>query len=300
MNILRFNDDRIGVLKGQGHVVDISGLISQREYRGPQGTMEELIGSFPAYRPEIDRLLAREPGVPLSSVKLLAPLPRPSRVLAAFANYLDRPGQSAETLPNEFFHKAPELVGPEGVVELPDLPAVTVYHAEAELAFVIGKAAKKVAERDAMDHVFGYIPFFDISARGLSRRSQLIPKGQDTFAVAGPWITTRDEVADPHALTVKSWVAGQPRQDYSTGFMAHKIPDQIAWASRFIQLRPGDVLATGTFHVGLGPINVGDSLEIEISGLGRARFFVKGDSPRKEAAFQPGGRGQASNPMTKI
>ena len=130
MKILRFNDDQVGGRNGQDRVVDISGLISHRQYRGPQGTMEELIGSFPAYRPRIERRLGREPGVPLASLKLLAPLPRPSRVLAAFANYLDRPGQSAETLPNEFFHKAPKLVGPEGTIELPDLPAVAMMVSE--------------------------------------------------------------------------------------------------------------------------------------------------------------------------
>lgn len=81
--------------------------------------------------------------------------------------------------------------------------------------------------------------------------------------------------------------------------MAHKIPAQIAWASRFIQLRPGDVIATGTYHVGLGPVNVGDTLEIEISGLGRARFFCRGDSPHKATGFQPGQQGRQA-PITKV
>jgi 2-keto-4-pentenoate hydratase/2-oxohepta-3-ene-1,7-dioic acid hydratase in catechol pathway len=297
MQILRFNDDRVGVRIDV--VVDISELVSHRDIRGPSGVMDELIGNFASYRPGIDKALASEAGVPLANVKLLPPHPRPSRVLAAFVNYLDRPDRTVDSLPMEFFHKAPELVGPEGTILLPNIEAIVEFHAEAELAFVIGKHGKNVPAAQAMDHVFGYVPFFDVSARGMTRRSQFLPKGQDTFAPAGPWITTKDEVRDPHDLTVKSWVNGEPRQDYNTKHMAHKIPAQIAWVSRFIQLQPGDIIATGTYHVGLGPVNVGDTIEIEISGCGRARFFFKGDSPKKNRGFQPGQQGQQA-PLTKV
>jgi 2-keto-4-pentenoate hydratase/2-oxohepta-3-ene-1,7-dioic acid hydratase in catechol pathway len=232
--------------------------------------------------------MAEQSGVPLSSVKLLAPIPRPAKCLAAFVNYVDRPDRSPESLPNEYFYKAPELVGPEGTIELLDIPPVVVYQPEAELAFVIGKTAKNVPEKKALDYVFGYVPFFDVSARGLTRRTQFIPKGQDTHGPCGPWITTKDEIPDPHNLTVKSWVNGQPRQNYNTKYMAHKIPEQIAWLTKFIQLQPGDVIATGTYHEGLGPINDGDTLEIEIEKMGRAKFFVKGHGPRKDAEWMPG------------
>jgi 2-keto-4-pentenoate hydratase/2-oxohepta-3-ene-1,7-dioic acid hydratase in catechol pathway len=289
MKILRFDDDRIGVLKDGDKVVDVSDVISHRAERGPQRVMEVLIGEFSDYRGEIEKIVAAADGVPLDSVNLLAPEPRPSRCLAAFVNYLDRPDRSKDTLPNEFFHKAPELVGPGGTVELPDVEPIRVFHPEAELAYVIGKHAKNVAEKDAMDYVFGYVPFFDISARGLVRRSQLIPKGQDTFACAGPWITTADEVPDPHKLQVKSWVSGEARQDYSTEHMAHDIPDEIAWLSKFLQLQPGDIIATGTYHEGLGPVNSGDTIEIEIERLGRTSFNVGGDSPRKDFNWAVGG-----------
>jgi len=299
MQILRFNDDRVGVIKDSAMVVDISGLISHREIRGPQGVMDELIGRFDSYRAAIEKVMAAENGVPLASVKLLPPLPRPSRVLAAFVNYLDRPDRTPDTLPMEFFHKAPELVGPEGTILLPDIAPVVEFHAEAELAFVIGRHCKNVPASEAMERVFGYVPFFDVSARGMTRRSQLLPKGQDTFAPAGPFITTRDEIGNPDDLTVRSWANGEPRQDYNTKHMAHRIPAQIAWLTRFIQLQPGDVIATGTYHVGLGPVNVGDTLEIEIGGLGRARFFCKGDSPHKARGFQPGQQG-AQAPISKV
>lgn len=290
MKILRFDDERIGILKDGDLVADISDVISHRDIRGPQGVMEELIGNFESYKSRIEDMVAAAAGVPLAEVTLLAPVPRPSRCLAAFVNYLDTPERTIENLPNEFFHKAPELIGPGGTVVLPDMDQVAVFQAEAELAYVIGRHAKHVAEADAMDHVFGYLPFFDISARGMLRRSQFLPKGQDTFAPAGPWITTKDEIADPHDLRVRSWVNDEARQDYNTKTMAHQIPDQVAWLSRFVQLRPADVIATGTYHTGLGPVNPGDTIHIEIEGLGRASFAVAGDGPRKEPVWDAAAR----------
>lgn len=284
MKILRFDDDRIGVLKSKDRVIDISDLISHRDERGPQRVMEVFIEKFAFYRGEIDKMIARAPELPLADVKLLSPVPRPSKCLGAFVNYLDTPERKPANLPNEFFHKAPELLGPEGTIDLQNIPAVKEFNPEAELAFVIGKHAKNVSEADAMNYLFGYVPFFDVSARGLIRRTMLLPKGQDTFSPCGPWITTKDEIADPHLLQVRSWVNGKARQNYNTKYMANRIPSQISWLSRFIQLQPGDVIATGTYHEGLGPINSGDILEIEIEGLGRSRFFVKGDSPIKDTA----------------
>jgi 2-keto-4-pentenoate hydratase/2-oxohepta-3-ene-1,7-dioic acid hydratase in catechol pathway len=300
MKILRFDDDRIGVLKDGNRVVEVSSVIDYRVERGPQRVMEEIIGNFDKYRGEIERITAHESGVPLNSVRLLSPIPRPSKCLAAFVNYLDRPDRTSDSLPNEYFYKAPELVGPEGTVELLDIPPVVVHHAEAELAFVMGRLAKNVAEGDAMNYIFGYVPFFDISARGLNRRTQFVPKGQDTYSPCGPWITTKDEVPDPDNLVVKSWVNGQTRQNYNTKTMAHKIPDQIAWLTRFTQLQPGDVIATGTYHEGLGPVNPGDTLEIEIDGLGKARFFIKGQSPRKDAEWMPGKSRPPAGAITKV
>ena len=297
MKILRFNDQRIGILKDGDLVADISDIISHRDIRGPQGVMEELIGNFDGYKSRIEDMVAAAPGVPLAEVSLLAPVPRPSRCLAAFVNYLDSPERTAHNLPNEFFHKAPELVGPGGTVVLPDMDQVVVFQPEAELAYVIGRHAHHVAEADAMDHVFGYVPFFDISARGMVRRSQFLPKGQDSFAPAGPWITTKDEIADPHDLRVRSWVNDEPRQNYNTKHMAHDIPDQVAWLSRFVQLQPADVIATGTYHVGLGPVNPGDTIHIEIEGLGRTSFAVAGDGPAKTPVWNAAVRKAAAQKL---
>jgi 2-keto-4-pentenoate hydratase/2-oxohepta-3-ene-1,7-dioic acid hydratase in catechol pathway len=288
LKILRFNDDRIGVIKEENRVVDVSDTVSARKAKGPQRVMEEIIEGWRRYRRKFEKLAAEREGIALSEVTLLCPLPRPSKCLAAFVNYIDRPDRSPDTLPNEYFYKSPDLVGPGGAVELVDIPAAVVFQPEAELAFVIGKTAKNVSEAEAMDYVFGYVPFFDISTRGLARRTQFIPKGQDTHGCCGPWIITQDEISDPHNLVVKSWTNGEPRQNYNTQYMAHKIPDQIAWLTRFLRLNPGDVIATGTYHEGLRPINSGDTIEIEFENLGRAKFNVTGNSPRKDAEWLPG------------
>ncbi|MGE5305578.1 MAG: fumarylacetoacetate hydrolase family protein [Alphaproteobacteria bacterium] len=289
MKILRFNDDRIGVIKnGNNMVVDVSDTVSARKAKGPQRVMEEIIEGWRKYRRRFEKILAAQEGVPLSSVQLRCPLPRPSKCLAAFVNYIDRPDRSPDTLPNEYFYKSPDLVGPGEMVELRDIPAAVVYQPEAEFAFVIGKTAKDVPESKAMDYVFGYVPFFDISTRGLARRTQFIPKGQDTHGCCGPWVITKDEIPDPDNVVVKSWTNGEARQNYNTQYMAHKIPDQIAWLTRFLRLNPGDVIATGTYHEGLRPMNSGDTIEIEFENLGKAQFKVGGNSPRKDVDWLPG------------
>ncbi|MDA0799369.1 MAG: fumarylacetoacetate hydrolase family protein [Chloroflexi bacterium] len=289
MKILRFNDERVGVLVDGKGVVDVSEAISYREEKGPQRVMQQVIEEWDAtFRAQFESLAASGDGVPLESVTLLNPIPQPRKVLAAFANYLDTPERKPDDIPLEFFYKSPETVGPGGEVHLLDIAPVYVFQPEAEIAFVIGNHAKNVSIENAYDHIFGYCPFVDISARGMTRRTQFLPKGQDTFALVGPWITTRDEVGDPHTLNVKSWVNGGARQDYSTSAMARKIPEQLSWASRFLQLQGGDIITTGTYHVGLGPINDGDVFEIEIEKLGRTSWTIKSDGPRKDPEFRPG------------
>jgi 2-keto-4-pentenoate hydratase/2-oxohepta-3-ene-1,7-dioic acid hydratase in catechol pathway len=285
VKILRFDDDKIGVLKNDSRVVDVSAAIENRESKGPQRVMEEVITSFGRYRSDFERVAAREEGVPVESVRLLAPIPRPGKCLGAFLNYMDQPGRSPDSLPLEFFYKDPSLLGPGGTIELADIPQVTEYQTEAELAFVIGKAGRHIRAEDGMDHVFGFVPFFDISVRGITRYTRFLTKGQVTHGPCGPWITTKDEVPDPHDRRVRSWVNGVPAQDFTTGYMAHKIPAQVAWLSRFVQLDPGDVIATGTYHEGRKGLRDGDVLEIEIEGMGKARFIARGQwFPRPGAA----------------
>jgi 2-keto-4-pentenoate hydratase/2-oxohepta-3-ene-1,7-dioic acid hydratase in catechol pathway len=290
LKLLCFNDDRLGVLKDD-RVVDVSGTLPHRGILRLQTQVEDVIENYDSYRPKFEELMARESGIPVADVKLLPPIPRPRKVLAAFVNYQDRVG--AKDVPIEFFYKNPAgMVGPDGTVELLDEEMVGVYHFEAELAFVMGKRAKHVSEADAMDYVFGYTPFIDVSARpaeGFQRRTQFIGKGQDTFCPMGPYLVTKDEIPDPHDLQVRLSVNEGPRQDYNTSLMSHRIPELIAWLTRYVTLEPGDVLPTGTYHVGLGPVNGGDVVDFEVEKLGRMRLNVKGFGPPKNSDWNPGG-----------
>ena len=284
VKILRFDDDNIGILKNGDKVVDVSEVVSHRDLKGAQRAIEEVISNFDDCRDDIERIVGREEGVPLDSVQLLSPIPRPSKCLGAFLNYVDMPGRSLDNLPLEFFYMDPALLGPGGTIELVEIPEIIEFQPEAELAFVIGKVAKNVSVNEAMDYVFGYVPFFDISVRGITRYTRFLTKGQASHGPCGPWVTTKDEVPDPYKLNVKSWVNGELAQNYNTEYMAHKISAQVAWASRFVQLEPGDVIATGTYHVGRKPIKDGDHLEIEIEGMGKTGFHAKGFSPTRKAS----------------
>ena len=133
MKILRFNNDQIGILKDGTSVVDVSETIQHGTEKGAHRAMEEFIERFGSNQKEIEQAAAHGKAIPLNSVKLLAPIPRPSKCLAAFVNYLDRPGAQPGNVPIEFFYKSPELLGPEGTITIPDIPPVTVFHGLAHV-----------------------------------------------------------------------------------------------------------------------------------------------------------------------
>ena len=147
---------------------------------------------------------------------------------------------------------------------------------EGELAVVIGRAARDVPEGRALDHVYGYAVLDDVSARDRQREEPqwVRAKGGDTFAPIGPWVTTADEVPDPQALRIRTWVNGELRQDGTTADMVFGVAELIAWCSAAFTLEPGDVIATGTpAGVGAGRtppafLAPGDRVRIEIEGLG--------------------------------
>ena len=147
---------------------------------------------------------------------------------------------------------------------------------EAELAVIIGKGGSRIPENEAMDHVAGYSAFNDASVRDWQFHTRQIAPGKNFRGTAalGPWLVTRDEIADPDNLAVKARLNGETLQDSNTRYMMHKIPRFIAYASTILELQPGDVLATGT-PSGVGfsrkpPIYMkpGDSIEVELEGIG--------------------------------
>jgi 2-keto-4-pentenoate hydratase/2-oxohepta-3-ene-1,7-dioic acid hydratase in catechol pathway len=275
MKLMYFDDDRLGVLKGDA-VVDVSSVVQDIPHTAPHDLINGLIERIADYRPRLEEAAARGKAVPLAGVRIRPPLPRPGNIVCMAVNYMED-GTRTEPAPLNAFHKsANAVIGHGDTMVLPDVPA-TIFEGEAEIAVVIGKRAQNVKAADAMRHVFGYVNFIDGSARGLPPPGNVFyqMKSRDTFAPIGPCIVTADEIADPHRLQIRLWVNGTIKQDFNTDDMAHKIPRCIEWVSSIHTLEPGDVLATGTNHRGLSAFQDGDVVEMETEGLGRLRFNVR-------------------------
>lgn len=279
MKLVCFDDFRIGVLKGDA-VVDITSLVREAAQGDPRLLMNALIEKFDDYRKKIEGAIAGGKTIPLSSIRLRAPVPRPVNIDCMAVNYVEEMVPAPP--PINGFHKTPNaVIGHGDTMILPDAPA-TIFEGEAELGVVIGRRAANVGEADAMNYVFGYINFIDGSARELPPPGNTFyqTKSRETFAPTGPWLVTADEVPDPHKLNVKLWVNGTLKQDFTTADMANRIPRCIAWVSSIHHLDPGDIIATGTNHGGLNPFMDGDVVEIETQGLGRLKFNVRDDLKR--------------------
>lgn len=279
MKLALFDDFRPGVITADG-IVDISDAVADINGCGAQALMEALIANWEDYRPKLRAFVAGGDARPLESVRLRQPLPRPSKILCAAANYKE--GIEGNISDLEFFHKSPSaIIGDGEAMVLPDVD-LTIVHHELELGVVIGKTCSNVPIDEAMDYVFGYTIVQDGSARGRllnGKISFFTQKNWDTFAPIGPAITTADEIADPHDLQVRLWANGELRQDYNTSDMAHRIPTLIAEASTYNTLVPGDIIATGCNRQGLGPMQDGDEVVQQITGLGVLRTRVS--DPRK-------------------
>ena len=280
MKILYFDDFKLGVLKGDS-VVDVSAVVKDIPHTGPHDLINGLIERFDQYRTRLETAVAASKGVPLASVRIRAPLPKPYNLDCMAVNYMED-GTRTEPAPINAFHKSPNaVIGDKDTMVLPDAPA-TVFEGEAEMALVIGKRASNVKAADAMDYVFGYVNFIDGSARGLPPAGNTFyqMKSRETFAPLGPYIVTKDEIPKPQNLQIKLWNNGVLRQNFNTSDMAHKIPRCVEFVSSLHTLEPGDVLATGTNHRGLHSFMDGDKIELETEGLGRLHITVRDDLKR--------------------
>lgn len=280
MKLLFFDDWKLGVLKGDS-VVDVTSAAANVPHTGPHNLISGLIERFGEYKGRLEDAAAKGQGVPVSTVRIRPPLPKPTNIVAMAVNYMED-GTRSEPAPINAFHKSPlAVIGHGDTMVLPDVPA-TIFEGEAEMALVIGKRASNVRAADAMSYVFGYCNFIDGSARGLVPPGNTFyqMKSRDTFAPIGPYLVTADEIADPHRLDVKLWVNGEVKQAFNTDDMAHKIPRCIEWVTSIHPLEPGDILATGTNHRGLSGFQNGDAIELEVQGLGRLAFSVRDDLKR--------------------
>ena len=276
MKFAFFNDYQLGVITGD-QIVAIDEVSRQIEHSAPQQQINGIIAQFSDLKPEIEKAIEGKQGVPISGVRIRPPLPRPGKIICAAVNYLEfgtRPPSPLEA----FIKSSNSVIGDGDTVELPNIPA-TIFHHEAELAVVIGKLAKNVTAAQSMDYVFGYTNFMDVSARGFAplgpgRMSFFMIKSSDTFGPMGPCIVTKDEINDPHDLDVKLWNKGEIRHDFNTSDMSNKIPELIEYCSSITSLEPGDIISPGTNHQGIGAIQDGDQLLMEIKGLGQLNVNV--------------------------
>ena len=281
MRIAMFDDHRICVVGNDETVVDVTDLMRRYDPLGPEDLLPDLISHFDELRPELERMASGGGGKPLDSVRLRAPFVRPGKIICLMGNYREGTDRPLQIL--DLFFKSPEgISGPGDTVVLPPHQA-NIFHHEAEIAVVIGRETKNATDADAMDAVFGYVGFNDVSARGLGRSgiNSFLGKSFDTFAAFGPWIVTKDEIPDPQTLHITVDVNGERRQDYSTSDMERPVRELITYISSVTTLHPGDVICCGTNHQGLGSMQHGDEVVTTVSGIGSFAVRVRDDHERE-------------------
>lgn len=213
-----------------------------------------------------------------STLVLGPPVPRPGKIICVGLNYRAHSAEinmAAPAHPVLFSKFGNAIAGPGEPVRLP--AAAEQYDYEAELVVVIGRRARRVAAGEALDYVLGYCNGNDLSARDLQMRTSqwLLGKTLDGFLPIGPYLVTRDEVPDPQNLGIRLWLNGELRQSSNTRSMIFPVAELVAYASQYLTLEPGDIIATGTPEgviMGLPEkvwLKPGDRVTVAIDGLGR-------------------------------
>jgi 2-keto-4-pentenoate hydratase/2-oxohepta-3-ene-1,7-dioic acid hydratase in catechol pathway len=245
---------------------------------GLPGEMTALIAAWPTVEGEVRRRAAAGAGaLALDSVRLLAPIRRPGKIMAIGLNYADHIAESNLGTPEYqvWFSKAPTSAnGPYDPIQVPKVSQALDY--EAELVAVIGQGGRHIGKAGAPSAVFGYCCGNDATERAWQHRTPqwVVGKSFDSHAPFGPWITTADEVPDPHALDIRCLVNGEVRQASNTRHLVFDLWDQIDHLSQAMTLEPGDLIFTGTpggIGAAMKPMRFlkdGDRVRVEIEGLG--------------------------------
>jgi len=246
-----------------------AGVISGDKINGLGSDMISVIAS--------GKPVATGPSYNLGDVTLLAPIPRPPKLICVGLNYRDHAAETKMEIPKvpTIFNKFPNVViGPGASIVLPKVSERPDY--EAEFAFVIGRGGRHIPASRAMEHVFGYTIVNDVSARDyqMATSQWLMGKTFDTFAPMGPWIVTADEIADPHSLDIWLEIGGERLQSSNTRELIFKIPELIEFISKVVTFETGDVVITGT-PAGVGfarkpprYLKAGDQVSITVEGIG--------------------------------
>jgi 2-keto-4-pentenoate hydratase/2-oxohepta-3-ene-1,7-dioic acid hydratase in catechol pathway len=250
-------------------------------------TMLDVIAQYDSLKGRLAELAAKGSGQKLDAKLLNPPVRNPSKVWAAAGNYKrgteglgEARGRGSaskispeELLENIFLKPPSAIAGPEDNIIIPK-NADSIFP-ELELCVVIGKKARHLSKAQAYDAIFGYTIMLDVTARGYGLSKNMsgtrnVRKGFETFAPIGPWITTKDEIADPHNLWMKLWINGEIKQSAKTDAMINDIPTLIRYLSEVTTLYPGDLITTGNpdspeFQEKL---KAGDTLKSEIESIG--------------------------------
>ena len=256
-------------------VVNLTGRL-KGDYRNLRQALDE--GAVDEMRKAVD---GTKPDHALTDIRFLPVIPNPRKILCIGINYKSHAAESgheAPTLPNIFTRFTDTLASHNGQMTKPK--ASNTYDFEGELAVIIGKGGRAIDAKDALSHVAGYTCFCDGSARDFLKYSLIASKNFPRTGPLGPWMVTADEIPDPSKLVLKTRLNGQEMQKSGTDVLIHDIPAIIAFCSKFTELSPGDVIATGTPE-GIGgkrtpPVwmKAGDVLEVEISNIGTLRSTV--------------------------
>lgn len=288
MKLATFSDQagrRLGVVNGEG-IVDLAKHAPQL----PTDMLSFLEAGESAFAAA--RAAASARPIPLSEVKLEAPIAKPGKVLGIGLNYADHISESGMARPEHqvWFNKQRNcIIGPNDRIQLPMVSSMLDY--EAELCFVIGKRCKHVPRDRAHEVIAGFCVGNDVSVRDWQLRTQtmMIGKSFDTHGPLGPWLVTPDEVGDAHKLDIKCWVNGELRQSSNTRHLIFDCYDQVAHLTQAFTLDPGDVIFTGT-PAGVGAaakppnyLKVDDVVRIEIARIGMIENRVVAEKSTRPA-----------------
>jgi 2-keto-4-pentenoate hydratase/2-oxohepta-3-ene-1,7-dioic acid hydratase in catechol pathway len=279
MKLIRFGEpgkEKPGIQRND-RLYDVSGFIQDYDAAFFEN------GGIPHLNWMIEQHKDHLPELP-EGTRLGCPVANPSKILCVGLNYAKHAKETNAPIPAEpilFMKSTTAITGPNDVIIVPKNSQKTDW--EVELAFVIGKKTSYVGEQEAMDYVAGYMLHNDVSERAFQlERGGTWDKGKgcDSFAPLGPWLVTKDEIADPHSLRLWLSVNGKMMQDGNTDDLIFGIPHLVSYISQFMTLLPGDIVSTGTpSGVGMGQspqvyLQPGDTVELGIDGLGSSKQKV--------------------------
>ena len=292
MRVASVKPNELALVDGE-ELVLIGDLLARKGVLSQRASMIDFIAQYDSVKNILESVVSTAKRVRLEPVVLKPPV-RPSKIWAAAFNYKrgtsdikDAAGRGEtlkftpeQALEMTFLKPPSAVIGPEQTILIPK--GERVVYPELELCVVIGKEARNVAKNNAFDHVFGYTVMLDMTARGPNPPGtgvgscRSVRKGFETFAPMGPWITTRDEIPDPHHLTMNLWIDGELRQSANTSGMINGVAELVSFLSEVTTLLPGDLISTGNpdSPAFQRKLVAGEKLKAEIENIGAMSLFV--------------------------